>query len=392
MLRAIPQMDRPIAREALIWLSFSLRPLSLLELSEAAILESDDTTLDQDSRLREPEVLLEICHGFISHEPFPPEGKGEVKLAHSSVRDYLLSDHVRDGTHGDPYFALNADEGNKMLMQKCLTYLMFDDFTAGVATDAAQVRARHRQFPLLDYAAYHWGLHASSSSTTSSSSSSTTNSTAWTTLVHQFFATRALPRAGNYGAWVSCLIPESHPDLAMNTQPLYYAASFGILPLVNALLLESKSSPSTSTSTTPTTTVDIDAPGGRYRSTALQVATFRRRRVVSAALFAAGADFWSPDRGSGAPAWFWVYMNGWQDMLDEMVEKKPEIRHGALWKEAVAAAANLKKDQFRSVVVRRPGGVRDTELTRVGKLARESRSPFPGAQYYPPRSQPPAGG
>lgn len=343
MLRAIPQMDRPIAREALRWLSFALRPLSLLELSEAAILESDDTTLDQDSRLKEPEVLLEICHGFISHES-SMIGKGEVKLAHSSVKDYLLSDHVRNASQGDPYFAFNAEEGNEILMQKCLTYLMFDDFTPGVATSATQVEWRFDTFPLLDYAAYYWGLHASSSSTSSTAGS------AWTTLAHQFFATRSLKRAGNYGAWVSCLIPEAHPSLAMKTQPLYYAASFGILPLVNALLAEAKTSPST---------VNIEAPGGRHRSTALQVATFRGRKAVSEALFAAGADFWSPDRGSGAPAWFWVYANDWGEMLGQMLDKRPEIRDYPMWNQA----ADLKAMKNTRRVVVRPGGILDAELS-----------------------------
>jgi hypothetical protein len=204
------------------------------------------------------------------------------------------------------------------------------DFSSGVAEKLGGVQERQKKFPLLNYAAFHWGLHASSSSPSiPSASTDEEGNTTWTTLAHQFFATRSLPRAGNYGAWVSCLIPESHPGLAMKTQPLYYAASFGILPLVNALLLETKKSPST---------VDMEAPGGRYRSTALQVATFRGRRAVSEALFQAGADFWSPDRGSGAPAWFWVYANGWDELLAEMIKKKPSIKKHQLW----TAAADLK--------------------------------------------------
>ena len=327
-------MDRPIAREALMWLSFALRPLSLLELSEAAVLEDGDTTLDQDSRLRQPEVLLEICHGFISHDTSTlTSGKGEVKLAHASVKEYLLSDHVRSAA-GDDFFSLHATKGNETLMRRCLTYLMFDDFEEGVAPNMTGVLQRQNQFPLLNYAAFHWGLHASSTSPAPSSptdiiSDGSADNTTWTTLAHQFFATRSLPRAGNYGAWVSCLIPESAPGLAMRTEPLYYASSFGIMPLVNALLLEAAKDPPT---------VDIEAPGGRYRSTALQVATFRGRKAVSEVLFKAGADFWSPDRGSGAPAWFWVLSNGWDALLADMVRRKPKIRSHELWK----AAGDLK--------------------------------------------------
>ena len=58
---------------------------------------------------------------------------------------------------------------------------------------------------------------------------------------------------------------------------------------------------------------------------------FRGRRAVSELLLAAGADFWSPDRGSGAPAWFWAQCNGWTDLLAGMVRLRPEITRDPAW-------------------------------------------------------------
>ncbi|ETN41301.1 uncharacterized protein HMPREF1541_03236 [Cyphellophora europaea CBS 101466] len=296
MLRVIPEIDRPIAREALLWLSFSLRPMTLLELSEAAVLEDSDPTLDQDSRLRHPEEILDICNGFVEHDV----DSNAVKLAHSSVKDYLLSDYAR--TEGDKFFSFAINEGNQALMRRCLTYLMFDDFRPGVASTRTEFLSREQDFPLLDYAAHYWGLHASSASTVE-----------WH-WVQKFFSTRTLLRGGNYGAWVSYLIPDCHPTTAMSTQPLYYAASFGIVPIVRALLRQPRS-----------IYVDLEHPGGRHGSTALQAACFRGKKQAAEYLVAAGADFWSKDRGSGAPAWFWAQCNDWTDMVNDMIRRRPEI-------------------------------------------------------------------
>lgn len=280
-----------------------MRPLTIIELSEAAILEDSDTTLNQDSRLYKPEVILEICHGFLEYDV----DSSKVKLAHSSVRDYLVSDYAR--SDGNSFFSCKADLANQTLMRKCLTYLMFDDFRSGVAPRLPSVASRQRDFPLLDYAAHYWGLHASFA---------TKNEWA---LAEKFFSTRALPRDGNYGAWVNCLyygatvkfsIYVYHPDALMGTEPLYFAASFGMAPIVQHLLSESAS-------------IDLEHPGGRFGSTALQAACFRGRREVVEILLAAGADFWSEDRGSGHPSWYWAQINGWTDLVDHMVQLRPEI-------------------------------------------------------------------
>lgn len=296
MLGRIPDADRSIAREVLLWLSFAMRPLTIIELSEAAILEDSDTTLNQDSRLHEPEVLLEICHGFLEHDV----DSGKVKLAHSSVRDYLVSEYAR--SDGKSFFSFQTDLANRLLMQKCLTYLMFDDFRSGIAAHPSAEASRQRDFPLLDYAAHYWGLHATFA----------TNNE-WT-LAEKFFSTRALPRGGNYGAWVNCLYDSAHyrPVNLMDTEPLYFAASFGMVPIVRRLLSESAS-------------IRLEHPGGRHGSTALQVACFRGKREVVEILLAAGANFWSKDRGSGLPAWYWAKVNGWMDLVDYMVQLRPEI-------------------------------------------------------------------
>lgn len=292
-----------------------MRPMTIIELSEAAILEDSDTTLNQDSRLHRPEVILEICHGFLEYDV----SSKEVKLAHPSVRDYLLSEFARND--GDSFFSFRADLGNQALMHRCLTYLMFDDFKSGVAPSPVSVAFRHRDFPLLEYATLYWGIHASFATKSE-----------WS-LAERFFSTRALPRGGNFGAWVSCLIPDCSPDQVMNTEPLYYAASFGIVPMVRTLLSGSVS-------------IDLERPGGRFGSTPLQVACFRRRREVAEILVAAGADFCSEDRGSGVPAWIWVLFNGWTDLVHDMVQLRPELAEKLKANETKATWAQRVQESF----------------------------------------------
>ncbi|KAI4264078.1 MAG: hypothetical protein L6R42_000802 [Xanthoria sp. 1 TBL-2021] len=202
---------------------------------------------------------------------------------------------------------------------------MFEDFKSGVTP--VGVASRQRDFPLLEYAAHCWGVHASFATKGE-----------WS-LAEKFFSTRTLPCGGNYGAWVSYLIPDCHPDDAMDTEPLYYAASFGILPMVQGLLSES-------------TSIDLEHPGGRFGSTALQVACFRGKREVAEILLAAGADFWTNDRGSGIPAWFWAQSNGWTHLVDCMVQLRPEIAKKTKLNEEKAISAKRAQESF-GVILRK---------------------------------------
>lgn len=56
MLARIAPSDRSLAREALLWLSYVHRPLTLAELCEAIVVEEDDTAIGDDARLYRSEV------------------------------------------------------------------------------------------------------------------------------------------------------------------------------------------------------------------------------------------------------------------------------------------------------------------------------------------------
>ena len=58
VLLRIPKEDRPLAKEALLWLAFSLWPLKFRELCEAVIIDEGRSSIDEDARLLRPQDLL----------------------------------------------------------------------------------------------------------------------------------------------------------------------------------------------------------------------------------------------------------------------------------------------------------------------------------------------
>ncbi|KAJ6437021.1 Ankyrin repeat-containing domain protein [Purpureocillium lavendulum] len=248
ILDRISLADQKLVRDALSWLSFAKRPLTLRELNEAVVFEESYTAIDEGNLLISSRILPRISQGLIELD------NDQVYLAHSSIKEFLTSDWIRDSKVR--YFGLDSETAHKDIMRKCISYLCLDYFRCGYATSDSLVsdclvKAR----PLLEYAAYFW-------------------------------ATERLPQKGNFGFWVQILIPDADPEDLAVTQPLYYAASFGLVPVVNAIL---DSVPD----------LEIDSPGGRHGSTPLFVACWRRQYDVVKLLLKAGANSYVVDPSSG---------------------------------------------------------------------------------------------
>ncbi len=294
MLQRIPGPDKDLAREALFWLSFALKPLSLQELCEAVVLEDDGTDLDEDSRLQHPRVLLEICHGLIT---FNPE-LGRVALAHFSVKTYLVSDRMKAGPSA--FYRLDPTLSNARLAEKCLTYLSLPAFASGYC-DHKTLWRRLKDWPLLDYAAHIWGLHVRAIGQDITHSLQTR--------IREFFATSKLPGGGNFGAWVQVLLRSAPSETVEMTQPLYYAASFGLTSVVRTLIETDKD-------------LNLESCGGRHGSSALHVAAYRGHYDVVELLLRAGADP-RAENDLGETALLWARTKGFGEICELL------IRYGA---------------------------------------------------------------
>jgi ankyrin repeat protein len=155
-------------KNALMWLAFAKRPMTLEELAEAAILPCPvPTTVDPDSRFFDIMDVLRICGGLVSLIPFKgnydwhgAHGSIAVKLSHYSVKEYLVS--VANEPCPSPWirepkrsaFGDVMRNSTKILAETCITYLLQDDISAEVEFDDLV-----KSFPLTGYAAYYWHQH-----------------------------------------------------------------------------------------------------------------------------------------------------------------------------------------------------------------------------------------
>ncbi|PYI17905.1 hypothetical protein BO99DRAFT_336654, partial [Aspergillus violaceofuscus CBS 115571] len=270
MLERISPSDKELGRNTLFWLSFSKRLLTLSELSEAVVLEEACTILDEDTKLISPRILLHICQGLITEDEF-----GRVNLAHASVKEFLTSEWIR--TSSVRYFSLDPATADQTMTRLCLTYLCLDNFRSGYESSFDELAAREQEHPFLSYAAAFWATHGGACDFDEDGDRQ---------LVNKLFNSRDLPRQGNYGVWVQTLIPEAELEVIETTHPLYYAASFGLVPVVRAILASVPD-------------LQVDAPGGRYGSTPLFVACWRGHYEAAELLLQAGADPYLPDSGAG---------------------------------------------------------------------------------------------
>lgn len=271
LLQRIPSHDHSIARNAFIWLSFSIKRLTLRQLAEAVVLEETDRNLDDDFRLTDPASIIDICRGLVQLED------GYVTLAHDSIRACLMSDWIRDSPVAE--FWLEPAACHRAIMRKCLAYLHFDAFAKGHIENRKEYVLRCRMYPLIDYAAVCWPDHAAN----------TTLEKEDEQLILDFFKTKALPRGGNFDSWVQALLGTVNTQSIERTQPLYYAASYNMVPIVKLLLRQGSD-------------VDVNKPGGRFGSTPFAIACYRGHSEVAKLLLEAGADPSVRDGGTGASA------------------------------------------------------------------------------------------
>ena len=308
MLERIAPDDRKIAHNALFWLSFTKQPLTLRSLNEIVVMDETCMTLDEDMMLVPPNIILEICQGLITEDQ-----DGYLNLAHASVKDFLTSDWIRSSRV--QYFALDAATADLKAMNSCLTYLCLDNFAQGYLKYPENPAKLRHDHAFMTYAANFWPQHGAACGFGEQD------------MIHKFFATRSLPGRGNYGTWIQVLLrttAASHTDDAIaidGTHPLYYAASFGMAPVVKSILASEPD-------------IDINAPGGRAGATSVWIAGLRFNFEVVEILLRAGADPSIKDPGSGL------------SVLD-LVRMVPTHRRNYHGLRPILARSALLKDQLK---------------------------------------------
>ncbi|EIM82435.1 uncharacterized protein STEHIDRAFT_141728 [Stereum hirsutum FP-91666 SS1] len=122
-LMAIPEDDRAYAKRILLWLAFSLRPLTMNEAAETMTLTLHFDDMSQKPHFSDQErpfsssYVLETCSSLVDKRVDYQNGI-HVQLAHASVKEYLIQSRIRDS-----YFFLDADLAHEILAHACLSYM-----------------------------------------------------------------------------------------------------------------------------------------------------------------------------------------------------------------------------------------------------------------------------
>jgi hypothetical protein len=276
------------ALKILTWLSYAERPLTTTEVSQVTgIVTGEECRFDEGEVLEDSNDILRICSSLVSiatagtgskksddddddddddvtyervfdSEQGPGAGVMYVRLAHFSVKEYLIS--TRPSIER---YRLSGQESHDTLATCCLVYLL--RFTGDEWHDSACESV----FSFARYASRFWTQHARVSGMRSHQQRDLAteifiqNSTAFLAWMRFFDINRPWDR---------------NPDIRRTVdelpEPLYVASHEGLAKSVSAILDAG---------------ADVNAQGGEYGN-ALQAASGEGHEKVVQMLLAAGAD------------------------------------------------------------------------------------------------------
>ncbi|MCJ1378973.1 hypothetical protein MMC17_002072 [Xylographa soralifera] len=143
-IRAQNHDDKELGEKVLLWISFALRPLSIIELQHALALDEASTKTDLDA-LPDEEIVVSVCAGLIMVD----SESGIVRLIHYTMQEYF--DRTRDSHFAD---------ANNIVLAACIKYMFFEEFETGFCENSWSFRSRLDENAFLDYVARYWGYHA----------------------------------------------------------------------------------------------------------------------------------------------------------------------------------------------------------------------------------------
>lgn len=139
------------ARAILLWMIAAFRPLHLDEISEVLAFDwEDEPHFRSIYRLPDMHDVLTICGDFLAVRDLDGSPKSQVHLAHSSVRDFLLSKRrLETGSK----LALEEGDAHNMAAKVSLSYLL------SISDHLEEESRLRKDFPLAGYAAKYWVDH-----------------------------------------------------------------------------------------------------------------------------------------------------------------------------------------------------------------------------------------
>jgi ankyrin repeat protein len=268
--------DCKLAKKVLSWISLAKRPLTVSEILCALAVEPDETAIDPEN-VPSIEDLVSVCAGLVVVD----QESAVIRLVHYTTQEYF----EKIGNAWNP-------KGQLHISTTCLTYLAFDAFQdKRSSADFGRFLKKHQ---FLDYAAKHWGHHASTVETEIIGLACTVLKGCIMQFVGQFkysdnpygrpFHTTVLHYTARYGLTRITEAFLSTSDSLITTlvnaldsdgrAPLSSAAGYGHLEMVRLLLAKG---------------ADVNQGAG-FHGCALQEASAQGYKEVVELLLASGAD------------------------------------------------------------------------------------------------------
>lgn len=145
-IQQLPGSRSELGMAVLQWVCFAREPLTADGMLDILCIKPGQTS--RNTRYRPPlKVLLECCQGLIVIEP----ETRFLRPAHYTVQEHLMNHELTLFPRRDLDMA-----------QKCLAYLIFQDFSSGPARSGSDLESRIKEYPFLSYASRQWHIHISS--------------------------------------------------------------------------------------------------------------------------------------------------------------------------------------------------------------------------------------
>lgn len=167
ILLNIPAEYEREAYSALQYLALAPCSVSVADVAEAVAIDRECHTFDPEDRLADPFDIVEVLSSLVTYSSAQialniDEGSScryagaeratGLRLSHYSVKEYLLSDRLRN--KGASKFYISVYAAHKCIAEVCLTYLLWFDHPGSVSLDFIL------EFPFGLYAARYWYRHA----------------------------------------------------------------------------------------------------------------------------------------------------------------------------------------------------------------------------------------
>src|SRR4029077_2430363 len=152
MLSKISDENVETALRIFQWLLFSARPLYIEELAEIATVDFENDPPNGEG-FWDPYDVVKICPGVLTTMEGPVDrisnqSKVSVRLAHISVKEYLMSEEILKGPAAK--YWVKETSAHTSIAQFCLEY---------VPLSKAPFAEADKEFPAAIYAAENWLHH-----------------------------------------------------------------------------------------------------------------------------------------------------------------------------------------------------------------------------------------